>query len=91
MTETIKNLLGLQLIFISITLQGQSMQTVKDSLTNEHIPYVNIWVENEMVGTTTNEKGEFSLSNKPNGKWRLLSASACNAANVPQAPENGLF
>lgn len=82
MTETIKNLLGLQIIFISLTLQGQSMQTVRDSLTNEHISYVNIWVENEMVGTTTNEKGEFSFSNKPIGKWIVFSAIGYKSKRV---------
>jgi len=29
--------------------------------TKEKIPYVNIWVENENIGTTSNENGEFEL------------------------------
>lgn len=32
-----------------------------DNITKEKIPYVNIWIENENIGTTSNEKGEFSL------------------------------
>jgi hypothetical protein len=32
-----------------------------DSETKEKIPYVNIWVVNENIGTTSNEKGEFEL------------------------------
>ncbi|WP_386106505.1 carboxypeptidase-like regulatory domain-containing protein [Tenacibaculum geojense] len=32
-----------------------------DNKTKEKIPYVNIWVENETIGTTSNEKGEFEL------------------------------
>jgi len=32
-----------------------------NSETKEKIPYVNIWVENENLGTTSNEKGEFKL------------------------------
>jgi len=32
-----------------------------DSETKEKIPFVNIWVENENIGTTSNEKGEFEL------------------------------
>jgi hypothetical protein len=34
---------------------------VKDSLTGQPIPYVNIWVENENVATTSEEDGTFSI------------------------------
>lgn len=35
---------------------------VKDSLTGQPIPYVNIWVENENVATTSEEDGTFSIA-----------------------------
>lgn len=44
-----------------------------DSKTKEKIPYVNIWVENENIGTTSNEKGEFELKIN-NTKIILFSA-----------------
>ena len=39
----------------------QLKSVIIDSETKEKIPYVNIWVENENIGTTSNEKGEFEL------------------------------
>jgi hypothetical protein len=33
-----------------------------DSETKENIPYVNIWIENENVGTTSDETGQFELT-----------------------------
>ena len=55
-----------KLLFIPILLQslfsfGQIKAKIIDSQTKEKIPYVNIWVENENIGTTSNEKGEFTL------------------------------
>ena len=47
---------------------------VKDSVTNVPIPYVNIWVENENIGTTSNEKGEFILPINSNSKVLVFSA-----------------
>jgi hypothetical protein len=44
-------------ILISVTAQCQTMNVVMDSLTREPIPYVNIWINNEMTGTTSNENG----------------------------------
>lgn len=41
---------------------GQKKATIIDSETREYIPYVNIWVENENIGTTSNEQGAFELN-----------------------------
>ncbi|WP_291114728.1 carboxypeptidase-like regulatory domain-containing protein [Flavobacterium sp. UBA6135] len=49
------------LLFIISNLTAQISGVVKDSLTGKPIPYVNIWVENENIGTTSNEKGFFDL------------------------------
>ena len=35
---------------------------VKDSLTGKAISYVNIWVQNENIGASTEENGEFSIN-----------------------------
>ena len=40
---------------------SQIRGVVKDSISGEHIPYVNIWVENETVGTTSEADGTFFL------------------------------
>lgn len=46
---------------------------VLDSSTQEEIPFVNIWVENENIGTTSNEDGAFFLQ-VGSGKTLLFSA-----------------
>ena len=40
---------------------SQIRGVVKDSLSGEPIPFVNIWVENEPIGTTSKVDGSFSL------------------------------
>lgn len=41
---------------------------------NQPIPYVNIWVENENVGTTSEENGSFSIHVEDQNKVLILSA-----------------
>ena len=50
--------------FITVSLSAQIKGVVKDSLSGEPIPYVNIWVENEAIGTTSETDGSFSLEIK---------------------------
>lgn len=52
------------LLLISGSLCAQMSGIVKDSLLGKPIPYVNIWVENESIGTTTELDGSFSLDIK---------------------------
>ena len=40
---------------------SQMRGVVKDSISGEPIPYVNIWVENETIGTTSEANGSFFL------------------------------
>ncbi len=43
---------------------SQIKGVVKDSISGERISYVNIWVENETIGTTSEADGSFSLDVK---------------------------
>lgn len=43
---------------------SQIRGVVKDSISGEPIPYVNIWVENETIGTTSEVNGSFLLDIK---------------------------
>jgi hypothetical protein len=47
--------------FISFSLSAQIKGVVKDSISGEPIPFVNIWVENETIGTTSEIDGSFFL------------------------------
>ncbi|WP_320816011.1 carboxypeptidase-like regulatory domain-containing protein [Flavobacterium sp.] len=59
-----KRFLSLLLFITTISLSAQVKGIVKDNVTGKPIPFVNIWVENENIGTTTEENGTFSLDIK---------------------------
>lgn len=54
----------LVLFLISFSLSAQIKGVVKDSISGEPIPFVNIWVESETIGTTSEPNGSFSLDIK---------------------------
>ena len=56
-----KKLLAITFLLISNLCFSQLKSVIINSETKGKIPYVNIWVENENIGTTSNEKGEFEL------------------------------
>lgn len=68
-----RKILGLAL-FISSNLIAQTKGVVKDSLSGNPIPYVSIWVENENIGTTSEENGEFSINVNDKNKNLIFSA-----------------
>ena len=68
-----KKLLVITFLLISNFCFSQLKSVIIDSETKVKIPYVNIWVENENIGTTSNEKGEFELEIN-NTKIILFSA-----------------
>jgi hypothetical protein len=55
---------SLLFFFLTISLSAQIRGVVKDSISGEPIPFVNIWVENETIGTTSETNGSFSLDIK---------------------------
>lgn len=59
MTE--KRLL-LALVLFTCSISAQIKGVVKDSLSKKPIPYVNIWVENENIGSTSEENGTFFIN-----------------------------
>ena len=58
----IEKRLILLILFISQFALSQIKGVVKDSISGQPIPYVNIWVENETIGTTSEENGSFVLA-----------------------------
>lgn len=57
--------LGLLLLFIGFTVSAQVKGVVVDE-NDQPISYVNIWVENENIGTTSEENGTFSINASEN-------------------------
>ena len=58
-------------ILFSLSISAQTKGVVVDE-SGKPIPYVNIWVENENIGTTSEENGEFSI-NSPKNKNLIFS------------------
>lgn len=56
-----KKLLAITFLLISNLSFCQLKSIIIDSESKEKIPFVNIWVQNENIGTTSNENGEFEL------------------------------
>lgn len=68
-----KRLLSL-LVLISFSVSAQIKGVVKDSISGKPIAYVNVWVENENIGTTSEENGEFSINLNEKSKNLIFSA-----------------
>jgi CarboxypepD_reg-like domain len=69
----IEQRLLLVLLFLTCSLSAQIKGIVKDSLTGKPIPYVNIWVENENIGSTSEDNGTFLINTTANGKKLIFS------------------
>jgi CarboxypepD_reg-like domain len=61
------------LFFVSFSIAAQIKGIVVDK-NNKPIPYANIWVENENIGTSTEENGQFIINVKDNTKNLIFSA-----------------
>lgn len=59
---------------ISIELSSQTVGYVVDIKTNNPVPFANIWVENEYIGTTSNRDGSFSIKEKQNDKYLIITS-----------------
>jgi len=68
-----KILISLFFLF-SISLCAQITGVVTDSLSGKPIPYVNIWVENENIGSTSEEDGSFVIYTSGKSVQLLFSA-----------------
>ena len=68
-----KNLLPIIVFFVSNFCFCQIKAVIFDKETKEKISYVNIWIENENIGTTSNENGEFFIENSK-GEILVLSS-----------------
>nr|WP_315144961.1 carboxypeptidase-like regulatory domain-containing protein [uncultured Flavobacterium sp.] len=65
--------LFLVLVLVTFSLSAQIKGVVKDSLTGQPIPFVNIWVENENIGSTSEENGTFFINTTEKGKKLIFS------------------
>src|SRR6478672_8634484 len=69
-----KNLLLLLFIGMNFGVLAQHKGIVLDSLSGKPIPFVSIWSENQNIGTTSEENGEFTIHTNSNSKRLIFSA-----------------
>jgi hypothetical protein len=60
-------------ILFTCSVSGQIKGIVKDSLSGKPIPFVNIWVQNENIGSTSEENGSFQINTTDKGKKLIFS------------------
>ncbi len=60
-------------ILFSTTIFSQISAVVVDSTNNKGIAYINIWIENDHIGATSNKKGEFTITPKKTSKIIVFS------------------
>ena len=77
------------LLLISFSAFSQIKGTVIDEFGNP-IPYVNIWVDGESIGTTSNEDGSFLL-NYEGQKMIIFSAIGYESKKVNPKDLNKLL
>lgn len=71
--KMIEKRLFLLLVFITCSVSAQIKGIVKDSLSGKPIPYVNIWVEGENIGSTSEENGTFLINSDEKEKKLIFS------------------
>ncbi len=70
----IQNRFLICLFLVSFSITAQIKGVVKDSISGKPIPYVSVWIQNENIGTTTEENGEFTINLIEKNKNLIFSA-----------------
>ena len=80
----------LLLLLFSVSLSAQIKGVIKDSLSGKPISYVNIWVENENIATTSEEDGSFSIHTAANKKL-IFSALGYEKKTIKASESAAVF
>lgn len=65
---------SLLFLLFSLSLTAQIKGVVKDSISGKPIPFVSVWSENQNIGTTSEENGEFTINTNEKSKKLVFSA-----------------
>lgn len=71
------------ILLFPLLLSAQINGVVKDSISGKPIPFVNIWVENENSGATSEEDGTYVINTSTKSKKLLFSALGFEKKSVP--------
>ena len=78
-----KNKLLTILMLLTTTITyGQVKAVIVDSTTKHKIPFVNIWIEDENIGTTSNINGAFNLNANDSSKIIVFSSLGYESKKV---------
>lgn len=69
-----KNTILILVCFISVDLFSQTEGYIIDIKTNNPVPFANIWVENENIGTTSDKEGVFQFKDDQNNKYLIITS-----------------
>jgi hypothetical protein len=75
-------LLTISLLILCDITFSQVNAVVIDNETKEGIPFVNIWIENKNIGTTSNKNGEFTIDYKVDTENVIFSAIGYESKNI---------
>lgn len=59
---------------LSFAVLAQTRGVVKDSISGKPVPFVSVWSENQNLGTTSEENGEFSINTNEKSSRLVFSA-----------------
>jgi hypothetical protein len=76
------------LLLLGLYTSAQIKGVIKDSISGQPIPYVNIWVDGETIGTTSEENGSFSLDIK---EEKILIFSALGYESKKSSSKNEII
>ncbi len=62
------------LFLITNLLSAQVKGIIKDSISGKPIPFVNIWVQNENIGASSEDNGEFAITTSEKSQNLIFSA-----------------
>lgn len=79
--------IGVLLFLVGFSVTAQIKGVVIDSLSGKPVPYVNIWVVNENISTTSEENGEFTIHGAEKNKMLLFSVLGFEKKTIKASEE----
>ncbi|MDF1550627.1 MAG: carboxypeptidase-like regulatory domain-containing protein, partial [Bacteroidales bacterium] len=78
-----KNFLLISFLLFFCRLTAQIEGVITNQNTKQPIPYANIWIENENIGTTSSTEGHFRIKENVKNKQLFVSAIGYESVVYP--------
>ena len=83
-----KTVIAVLIVFVSEGVAGQISGIVTEGKNESPLPYVNVWVKNTLMGSTTGEDGKFLIENASIGDTIHISNLGYQTIAFPAKKEN---